>query len=64
MIVHALLATVFHVEDIFSYSGDSGYSIYFLLILLLIIIIFCEFILLWLTSYYVIHAYCVLCAVL
>ena len=25
---------------------------------------FCVFFLLWLTSYYVIHAYCVLCAVL
>ena len=31
---------------------------------LLIIIMFCVFFLLWLTSYYVIHAYCVVCAVL
>ena len=52
----SLLATVFHLADIFS---ASGYSIYFLLFLLLIIIMFCVLFLLWLTFYYVIDAYCV-----
>ena len=46
-----LLETVFRVAEIFS---DSCYSIYFL----------CVFFLFWLTSYYVILAFCVLCAVL
>ena len=46
-----LLETVFRVAEIFN---DSCYSIYFL----------CVFFLLWLTSYYVILAFCVLCAVL
>ena len=52
---------MFHVAEIFS---DSGYSIFIsLYFFLLIIIMFNVFILLWLTSYYVIHGYCVLCIV-
>ena len=57
----ALLATVFHVADIFS---DFGYSTYFLLFFLVIIIFFFVLFLLWLTSYYVVHAYCVMCTMI
>ena len=57
----ALLATVFHAVDIFS---DFGYSTYFLLFFLLIIIFFFVLFLLWLTSYYVVNAYCVMCTVI
>ena len=60
----ALLATVFLVAEIFS---DSFYSIYLLLFFRLNNnhdVCISVFLLLWLTSYYAILAYCVLCAII
>ena len=61
VLLFALLETVFHVADIFSDFGYSIYSTYSLLCFpsTIDVIFFFVFCLLWLTSYYVVHAYCV-----